>query len=463
MHDRIRILSSETPSAQPARSPLCLLLDDLLGSRSCEAGNVDFFPGMVVESVCAARLCSSVEVTLREADDSPDEEWHCCGCQRLHRNGTRCACCRDTTLGGLPCMLRVRLQTYECQSCGRAFRRKPPLMHPRHMVTMRLWHSLQRKMRLTGACVSSVAEETGVNWEIIKEADKEYLEERFRYIDTSEVRRVAMDEFSIRRGQSYATMVIDADTRMPLYITEGKTSEDLRPFFDLLKMRGHDVNIVGATMDGNAGFAGMAARSLPKAQIVLDEFHVLQNYNRQVVDAERMALRAALGKKAAEACGDKRKAILRESARLSKLKWVLYRGWEGSEGSCGAGLRELLKSNETLYTVSIMGDALRDLWSPARSQDEARKAAEDWVAKALASGVASLAVFARRVRKDIDKIVGACTSGLNTSILEGMNNRCKQIKRVAYGFRDMRYYFLKIFDAFSRSRVSTLKPLNPTL
>ncbi len=37
---------------------------------------------------------------------------------------------------------------------------------------------------------------------------------------------------------------------------------------------------------------------------------------------------------------------------------------------------------------------------------------------------------------------------MNSSILEGVNNRIKVIKRMAYGFRDSAYFFLKIKAAF---------------
>ena len=37
---------------------------------------------------------------------------------------------------------------------------------------------------------------------------------------------------------------------------------------------------------------------------------------------------------------------------------------------------------------------------------------------------------------------------MHTSLLEGINNRIKVIKRMAYGFRDTAYFFLKIKAAF---------------
>ena len=41
-----------------------------------------------------------------------------------------------------------------------------------------------------------------------------------------------------------------------------------------------------------------------------------------------------------------------------------------------------------------------------------------------------------------------CRHPLNTSVVEGINNTIKVIKRKAYGYRDEEYFFLKIRDAF---------------
>ena len=41
---------------------------------------------------------------------------------------------------------------------------------------------------------------------------------------------------------------------------------------------------------------------------------------------------------------------------------------------------------------------------------------------------------------------------MHTSVLEGVNNRIKVIKRMAYGFRDSEYFFLKIKAAFPGKR-----------
>lgn len=41
-----------------------------------------------------------------------------------------------------------------------------------------------------------------------------------------------MDEFAIHKGQSYATVITDAETRRVLWVGKGRGREDIRPFFD---------------------------------------------------------------------------------------------------------------------------------------------------------------------------------------------------------------------------------------
>jgi transposase len=51
--------------------------------------------------------------------------------------------------------------------------------------------------------------------------------------------------------------------------------------------------------------------------------------------------------------------------------------------------------------------------------------------------------------------VAQCRYPLHTSVLEGINNKIKVLKRMAYGFRDDDYFFLKIRAAFPRNTCRT--------
>ena len=44
---------------------------------------------------------------------------------------------------------------------------------------------------------------------------------------------------------------------------------------------------------------------------------------------------------------------------------------------------------------------------------------------------------------------------IRTSVLEGINNKIKVLKRIAYGFRDNKYFFLRIKSAFKGKVIAT--------
>ena len=66
----------------------------------------------------------------------------------------------------------------------------------------------------------------------------------------------------------------------------------------------------------------------------------------------------------------------------------------------------------------------------------------------MQSGLEPLQRFAKRLKPYLPGILAHCWHRLHTSLLEGINNKIKVIKRIAYGFRDDAYFFLKIRAAF---------------
>jgi transposase len=102
-------------------------------------------------------------------------------------------------------------------------------------------------------------------------------------------------------------------------------------------------------------------------------------------------------------------------------------------------------------TVYVMKDALKALWGYTR-EGWARKAWETWLGMARSSGLKPLERFAEKLIRRIDGILAHCRWKLNTSVVEGVNNKIKVLKRIAYGYRDEDYFFLKIRAAFPGNR-----------
>jgi len=67
---------------------------------------------------------------------------------------------------------------------------------------------------------------------------------------------------------------------------------------------------------------------------------------------------------------------------------------------------------------------------------------------AIDSGIEPAIRFAKLLKPYLRGILASAKYPMHTSELEGVNNRITVIKRMAYGYRDTEYFFLKIKDAF---------------
>ncbi|GAB4303617.1 MAG: hypothetical protein Kow0096_25720 [Thiohalomonadaceae bacterium] len=132
---------------------------------------------------------------------------------------------------------------------------------------------------------------------------------------------------------------------------------------------------------------------------------------------------------------------------VKRSRWLLLCNRDNLSSEQAITLDELLAANSVLTTVYVLKTQLKELWY-APTEHEARRRWDEWYRMAIESGLKPLMAFAKRLRSYLHGIVASALYHLNTSILEGMNNRIKVIKRMAYGYRDCDYFFLKIRAAF---------------
>ena len=140
---------------------------------------------------------------------------------------------------------------------------------------------------------------------------------------------------------------------------------------------------------------------------------------------------------------------IRNQRRVIKgARWVLLRNKEHvTKLADRVRLRELLEANKPLFITYVLKDDLKQLWR-FRYPKAAWRFWREWRRRALASGLRPLIKFTRILELHIEGIISHCVYPINSGMLEGMNNKIKVIKRMAYGYRDDAYFFLKIRAAF---------------
>ena len=323
---------------------------------------------------------------------------------------------------------RIRV---ECPQCGPKIERLPWLdVYAR--VTRRLADSVSRLCKV--AAILHVARFYVLDWKTVKDLDRAYLARELGPINLDGVEVIGIDEFAIQKGHRYATVIVEPIRKRVLWVGRGRGREDIRPFFTLLGPE-RCARLKAAVMDMNAGYELEVRQHCQHAAIVFDLFHVVAKYGREVIDRVRVD-------RANELCADRPARRIVKSAR-----WLLLRNRASLRPGEDVTLDELLAANHALFVVYVLRDALKELWH-YRHRGYAFRAWRSWYRKALRSGIEPLRRFARALRPYLPGILAHCRYPLGTNLIEGINNRIKVIKRMAYGFRDDAYFFLKIRAAF---------------
>jgi len=363
-----------------------------------------------------------------------NEAMRCSGCGRwLDRiYDVELRWVRDLPLLDAETWLRVPRRRVDCPHCG------PKIEHlawlaPYARVTRRLAQSVARLCR--DVPLRQVAAYFHLDWKTVKRIDKEHLQESLGSVDLAGVTVLLMDEFAIRKGHRYATTIVDPYTKRVLWVGRGRSRETLRPFFALLGTKGRQA-IRAVVMDMNGAYEEEVRAQCPQAEIVYDLFHVVAKYSREVIVRVR----------GQEACRLRSTNTARQVIKSSH--WLLLRNKENlSRPQDRIRLRDLLAANRALLTVYLLKDGLKHLWD-FRYPRAALRFWKHWYGWAIRSRIEPLRRFAKRLKPYLAGILAHCRWRFHTSLLEGINNTIKVIKRRAYGFHDDDYFFLKIRAAF---------------
>ena len=358
----------------------------------------------------------------------------CGGCNKpsttIHEYSQRVI--RDLPILGHPVRLNVELRRVGCGACGKRMEAVSWLDRYSRM-TRRLAEAVVK------ACLRMptlhVAQLFGLHWDSVRLLERRALQTALDSLPKARPRRLVMDEFALFKGHRYASVVLDADTRRVLWIGEGRSRAAVRPFFEELGPEGC-AQIEAVAMDMNTAFDLEVRHHCPQARVVYDLFHVVAKYGREVIDRVRVdeANRLRHDKPA-------RKVI-------KQARWLLLRNPENLKGDDQrVHLQDLLAANKSLMTVYLMKAELKALWSPATAWSW-RSAWKQWLRLADESAIPALKQFAKRLKIYWRGIVSRVRWPMHTGQLEGINNRIKVIKRMAYGYRDSEFFFMKIKNDF---------------
>ena len=340
---------------------------------------------------------------------------------------------RDLSISGKEVFIHLVKRNYRCSEDRRIHVENVDWMKAHARVTKRYAEHVSR--------LTAITTNTEAGWflhlndEVVYRMDKSHLEEQAKekLEPVPAATHISVDEVSYKKYHNYLTNVIDTVKKLVIWNQKGRKAEILDQYYQGIGSEACK-KIKSAAMDGARTYISSTLKYAINALIVYDKFHLIQKIN-QAVDAVR---KIELGKARTEKDQElmdmvnckKRFLLLKKKSRLTD-KQSDY-------------LKKLCQLNEPIYKAMLLKDSFVHIYNLKNDEEAIINYLDDWMLEAANSGLQPFIDLARKLSPKKQYILNWFKQKVSSAISEGFNNKIKRLKRMAYGYKDIDYFMLKI-------------------
>ena len=243
---------------------------------------------------------------------------------------------------------------------------------------------------------------------------------------------LSVDEVSYRKYHRYLTNVIDVDRRLVVWNDKGRKSEVLDRYYEGIGEE-NCKKIGSIALDGAKYYISSISKYAVNALIVYDRFHVTQKLNGATDPVRKQELR-----KARE---DKNEELI--ELMNCRQRFILLKNKENLREKEAEYLKRLCEINQPIYKAMLLKESFLQIYSYDHL-DEAEGLLKSWIKEALPSSLEEFIDIATSFTEKAQYILNWFKKKISSAISEGFNNKIKRLKRMAYGYKDVDYFKLKI-------------------
>ena len=337
---------------------------------------------------------------------------------------------RDLSSGPFRMQLDLEVRRARCRQCGAVKRERLAFLADNPFYTQRFAYYVGRRCR--SATIKDIAEELRLDWDAVKELDKQYMRAQLNRAGTPGPQAIGIDEISIRKGHTYRIVVSDLIRRRPIWFGGQDRSEaSMDEFYRFLGEK-KTKKIRLAVMDMWKAFGTSTRHHAPQAAILFDKFHVLRHLGKALDTIRKREYGRLQGK---------------PRTFIKGQKYTLLAHPQNLTGSARKNLKLLLAANKRLNTAYLLKESFGQLWD-YESETWARKFFESWRDQLKWQRLGPYEKFAEMIDRHWDGIAAYCKPENKVSLgfVEGLNNKIRVLQRRAYGLRDEEYLRLKVLS-----------------
>ena len=275
--------------------------------------------------------------------------------------------------------------------------------------------------------VSEAAGLLGLGWDqvngVMKRAVRRGLERR----EAQPMRYLGIDEKSIARGHTCATVLTDLEGSRVWEVTQGRKQADADAAWESLTAEQREA-VAAVAMDMWPAFENSAKAALHNAVVVHDKFHVAKHLN-EAVDKVRKA--------------EHRKLMVQGDETLKGTKYEWMRKHRDLRQAGEASFRTLHKLNLKTARAWHPKESFEGFWA-CRYPAAAKCFFKDWQATAMRSRLEPLKQVARMLKAHEPERLNCLLHRITNAASEGFNSLIQNIKANARGLPNFHNFRTRI-------------------
>lgn len=339
----------------------------------------------------------------------------------------------DYPFGKKSCKWLVKRGRVLCTCSNTVCVEKLPFRSHHHRLTQRFVDHIEQVLCSKMFTVADVARLFDLDYSTVYKIDHEVLRRLIQELKIPDPIHIAVDEKSFKKGHNYVTIVTDCDLRKVIWVSEGNRKESLDQFFKILGPE-RSAKIKTVSKDLHGPYAASCSEHIPQALEVADPFHVIKKLN-EVMDDCRKELSVG--------------SVIAVSKRrlIHGLNWVMRYKQENLPSKHLESLERLAKVNEPLYQAYLHKESFYEFFNFKPSEvKEAESFLVKWIVEAWKSQLKPLQEFGEYIKRNTKILLNIILTGRSSAISEGINRKIQVIKSMAYGYRNINYFMLKIMQ-----------------
>ena len=350
----------------------------------------------------------------------------CCGFNKINIHGYKESTIKLMPISGFNALLKLNKQRYKCKNCNKTFIAETGIVKKNCFISNSVKHGVALKASKK-ISEKDIADDFNISHSTVNRIINSFFEKlKVNYKYLPEV--LCFDEFKSTKDADGAMSFIycDAKTHKIIDIVENRQLKYLKKYFSRYPKNVRN-KVKYIVMDMYKPYISLVEELFPEAKIIMDKFHIINNLSRALNKARIKLMNK--DKKLYNKLKRYYKYLLKDRSELNCLNFHKYRCFNKMMSQLDV-VDFLLKQDEVLRNTYFL---YQNLLSSIKHKNEERFIS--LLDKEYENISEYMETSLNTARNYKDYILNAIKYNYTNGVIEGINNKIKTIKRIAFGYR----------------------------